>query len=76
MEQGTSASEEDCFSLLNQFEDVLQSDPLIDEVGFIHPSQFTMLDKEAFQPNNRTSRNFWNQRSQIGNINQYTYSIM
>uniref|UniRef100_A0A2P2JX49 Uncharacterized protein MANES_08G139500 n=1 Tax=Rhizophora mucronata TaxID=61149 RepID=A0A2P2JX49_RHIMU len=33
--------------LLNQFEIILDSDPLIDEVGFIHPSQFATLNAEA-----------------------------
>ncbi|CAF1989479.1 unnamed protein product [Brassica oleracea var. botrytis] len=42
-----SCSEEVCFDLLNQLEHLLESDPLIDEVGFIHPSQFTLLDKES-----------------------------
>ncbi|CAA0185791.1 unnamed protein product [Arabidopsis thaliana] len=70
MKQGPS-SDDDCFSLLKQFEHVLESDPLIDEVGFIHPSQFTMLDKEAgfsneFQPNNGTSSKFWNQDHKLG----------
>ncbi|KAJ8760547.1 hypothetical protein K2173_015214 [Erythroxylum novogranatense] len=43
-------SGEDTFSgsdLLNQFELILESDPLIDEVGFIHPSQFELLNSEA-----------------------------
>ncbi|KAI7749591.1 hypothetical protein M8C21_021893 [Ambrosia artemisiifolia] len=30
-------------SLLSQLESILQSDPLIDEVGFVHPSQFAAL---------------------------------
>ncbi|XP_034705638.1 uncharacterized protein LOC117929467 isoform X2 [Vitis riparia] len=33
--------------LLNQLEHILESDPLIDEVGFIHPSQFFILNEEA-----------------------------
>ncbi|CAL5322011.1 unnamed protein product [Camellia sinensis] len=33
--------------LLNQLEDILDSYPLIDEVGFIHPSQFVTLNEEA-----------------------------
>ncbi|CAL5322006.1 unnamed protein product [Camellia sinensis] len=36
--------------LLKQLEDILDSDPLIDEVGFIHPSQFVMLNEEAGGP--------------------------
>ncbi|CAH8251760.1 unnamed protein product [Arabidopsis lyrata] len=74
MRQGP-CSEEDCFILLKQFEHVLESDPLIDEVGFIHPSQFNLLDEEAgfsnvyqneLQPNNGTSRKFWNQDHKLG----------
>ncbi|CAH2046491.1 unnamed protein product [Thlaspi arvense] len=56
--------EVDCFDLLNQFEHVLESDPLIDEVGFIHPSQFTVLDKEAGFFSEVTS--FWNQDHKLG----------
>ncbi|KAL1360721.1 hypothetical protein HN51_006111 [Arachis hypogaea] len=33
--------------LLQQLEDILESDPLIDEVGFIHPSQFDLLNEES-----------------------------
>ncbi|KAI8029344.1 Protein prenyltransferase alpha subunit repeat-containing protein 1 [Camellia lanceoleosa] len=36
--------------LLKQLEDILDSDPLIDEVGFIHPSQFVTLNEEAGSP--------------------------
>lgn len=33
--------------LLSQLENILESDPLIDEVGFIHPSQFAALNGEV-----------------------------
>uniref|UniRef100_A0A1J3CV42 Protein prenyltransferase alpha subunit repeat-containing protein 1 n=1 Tax=Noccaea caerulescens TaxID=107243 RepID=A0A1J3CV42_NOCCA len=68
-------SEIDCSDLLNHFEHVLESDPLIDEVGFIHPSLFTVLDKEAgvssaclneVQPSTETSTSFWNQDHKLG----------
>lgn len=36
--------------LLNELERILDSDPLIDEVGFIHPSQFAALSEEADAP--------------------------
>lgn len=36
--------DENAFRLLNQLEHLLESDALIDEVGFIHPSQFAALD--------------------------------
>ncbi|KAG7599084.1 Protein prenyltransferase alpha subunit [Arabidopsis suecica] len=74
MRQGP-CSEEGCFTVLKLFEHVLESDPLIDEVGFIHPSQFNLLDEEAgsssvyqneLQPNNETSRKFWNQDHKLG----------
>ncbi|KAG5532956.1 hypothetical protein RHGRI_027266 [Rhododendron griersonianum] len=40
-------TEGNSLELLNQLEDILDSDPLIDEVGFIHPSQFVTLNREA-----------------------------
>ncbi|CAN6714748.1 unnamed protein product [Malus baccata var. baccata] len=40
-------SEADTVDLLNQFERILESDPQIDDVGFLHPSQFSKLNKEA-----------------------------
>ncbi|XWS42581.1 hypothetical protein CRYUN_Cryun16bG0026500 [Craigia yunnanensis] len=60
--------------LLNQLEAILESDPLIDEVGFIHPSQFVILSKEcgesgdssedgAFGPRNTK---FWNRDHKLG----------
>ncbi|CAH8289373.1 unnamed protein product [Eruca vesicaria subsp. sativa] len=61
-----SCSQEDCFDLLNQFEHVLESDPLIDEVGFIHPSLFTILDKEAGSSSEEASTSFWNQDHKLG----------
>ncbi|XP_057458363.1 uncharacterized protein LOC130749092 [Lotus japonicus] len=33
--------------LLHQLEDILESDALIDELGFIHPSQFSVLNEES-----------------------------
>eukprot|EP00258_Populus_trichocarpa_P023466 XP_024439485.1 uncharacterized protein LOC7474625 isoform X3 [Populus trichocarpa] len=46
-------------SLLNEFELILESDPLIDEVGFIHPSQFVTLNKEASSSLEHEDANFW-----------------
>ncbi|KAI8537227.1 hypothetical protein RHMOL_Rhmol09G0008000 [Rhododendron molle] len=40
-------TEGNSFALLNQLEDILDSDHLVDEVGFIHPSQFVTLNREA-----------------------------
>ncbi|XP_044467968.1 protein prenyltransferase alpha subunit repeat-containing protein 1 isoform X2 [Mangifera indica] len=42
-----SNSEAFASDLLKQFLYILESDPLIDEVGFIHPSQFAALKEEA-----------------------------
>ncbi|KAK9919443.1 hypothetical protein M0R45_028035 [Rubus argutus] len=33
--------------LLSQFEQILESDPAIDEIGFVHPSQFVNLNEQA-----------------------------
>ncbi|XP_031115857.1 uncharacterized protein LOC116019701 isoform X2 [Ipomoea triloba] len=40
-------SESIAWNLLNQLEYILESDPLIDEIGFIHPSQFDVLNEEV-----------------------------
>ncbi|KAK7836230.1 hypothetical protein CFP56_022815 [Quercus suber] len=32
---------------LLQFQHILESDPLIDEVGFVHPTQFAMLAEDS-----------------------------
>lgn len=40
-------SEEEAYDLLDQLERILDHDPLIDEVGFIHPSHLLVLNKEA-----------------------------
>ncbi|CAN6582198.1 unnamed protein product [Malus baccata var. baccata] len=46
-EEELHRSEATMADLLNQFERILESDPQIDEVGFLHPSQFSELNKEA-----------------------------
>ncbi|KAK7834783.1 protein prenyltransferase alpha subunit repeat-containing protein 1 [Quercus suber] len=33
--------------LLLQFQHILESDPLIDEIGFVHPTQFAMLTEDS-----------------------------
>ncbi|XP_052185663.1 uncharacterized protein LOC127797127 isoform X2 [Diospyros lotus] len=43
-------SEKNSVELLNQLEHILDSDPRIDEVGFIHPSQFVTLNADAGGP--------------------------
>ncbi|KAI5659963.1 hypothetical protein M9H77_28756 [Catharanthus roseus] len=64
--------------LLNQLEHILDSDPLIDEVGFIHPSQFDALLEEADSPSsdktlgskeskaNPTDSVFWSRDHKLG----------
>ncbi|KAF3452357.1 hypothetical protein FNV43_RR02790 [Rhamnella rubrinervis] len=47
MNEQDSCSEVNATQLLNQLERILESDPLIDEVGFIHPSQFVTLNEET-----------------------------
>lgn len=42
--------EADPLELLNQLEAILESDPLIDEIGFIHPSQFASLNEDIGTP--------------------------
>ncbi|KAL3383161.1 hypothetical protein AABB24_002580 [Solanum stoloniferum] len=42
--------EPDQLELLNHLEGILESDPLIDEIGFIHPSQFVLLNEDVGTP--------------------------
>ncbi|CAJ1948095.1 unnamed protein product [Sphenostylis stenocarpa] len=42
-----SDSKVEAMDLLRQLEDILESDALIDELGFIHPSQFSLLKEES-----------------------------
>ncbi|GLT58453.1 hypothetical protein SLA2020_313440 [Shorea laevis] len=42
-----TCTEEKAMDLLNQLEFILESDPFIDEVGFMHPSQFVTLSEGA-----------------------------
>ncbi|TMX01981.1 hypothetical protein EJD97_022905 [Solanum chilense] len=42
--------EPDPLELLNHLEGILESDPLIDEIGFIHPSQFVLLNEDVGSP--------------------------
>ncbi|XP_047158490.1 uncharacterized protein LOC124829082 [Vigna umbellata] len=47
-----SDSKVEAMDLLRQLEDILESDALIDELGFIHPSQFPLLKEESDIPCN------------------------
>lgn len=44
------------FDLLYRLESILESDPLIDEVGFIHPSQFVALSECSEIPSFQSSK--------------------
>ncbi|CAL2269585.1 unnamed protein product [Prunus armeniaca] len=65
-------SEAKMVDLLNQFEHILESDPHIDEVGFVHPSQFFQLNEEAGHslPSSDSSADgnsvFWNEDHKLG----------
>ncbi|RAL43681.1 hypothetical protein DM860_014182 [Cuscuta australis] len=70
--------ESDSWKLLKQLELILESDPLIDEIGFIHQSQFDALNEESgtsFSPDsvpqstdktNISSEVFWSQEHKLG----------
>ncbi|XP_058743308.1 uncharacterized protein LOC131616090 [Vicia villosa] len=60
--------------LLHQLEDILESDALIDELGFIHPSQFSLLKEESGISTNLSGDRiassdelcFWNRDHKLG----------
>ncbi|KAG2696714.1 hypothetical protein I3760_07G072400 [Carya illinoinensis] len=67
--EGSSYPESKPVDLLHQFEHILEADPLIDEVGFIHPSQFAKLTEEADDATDiPTSEcpSFWNRDHKFG----------
>ncbi|CAK7341143.1 unnamed protein product [Dovyalis caffra] len=59
MREESMTSKGNSLKLLNEFELILESDPLIDELGFIHPSQFVTLNKEAASSLEHEDANFW-----------------
>ncbi|KAJ6757404.1 PROTEIN PRENYLTRANSFERASE ALPHA SUBUNIT REPEAT-CONTAINING PROTEIN 1 [Salix koriyanagi] len=59
MREESMISKGNSLNLLDEFELILESDPLIDEVGFIHPSQFVTLNKEATSSLKHEDANFW-----------------
>ncbi|KAJ0078591.1 hypothetical protein Patl1_23158 [Pistacia atlantica] len=75
--------------LLKQFEHILESDPLIDEVGFIHPSQFVTLKEEVGGSLSSSEggvlksqdalengiTNFWNRDHKLGISTQIVISL-
>ncbi|KAJ0493020.1 putative protein geranylgeranyltransferase type II [Helianthus annuus] len=53
--------------LLKQLEFILDSDPLIDEVGFVHPSQFAAItDTSVPTEANPTETAFWSRDHKLG----------
>ncbi|TQD76138.1 hypothetical protein C1H46_038331 [Malus baccata] len=79
-------SEADTIDLLNQFERILESDPQIDEVGFLHPSQFSKLNKEAGHSSPSSDDNtvlrsadgnsvFWNRDHKLGISTQVLFPL-
>ncbi|CAN1246928.1 Protein prenyltransferase alpha subunit repeat-containing protein 1-B (Fragment) [Linum grandiflorum] len=52
--------------LLNQFEQILDDDPLINEVGFIHPSQLAALEKRSSSLLDPGDDHFWIQNHKLG----------
>ncbi|XP_022149858.1 protein prenyltransferase alpha subunit repeat-containing protein 1 [Momordica charantia] len=68
--------------LLSQFQRILDSDPLIDEIGFIHPSQITKLNEEAGSSESATneilgnkSSDFWLQDHKLGISTQILHPL-
>lgn len=66
-----SYTEAEAFNLLAQLERILELDPLIDEVAFIHPSQFATLKEEIgdslrLEDRDHESTSFWNRDHKLG----------
>ncbi|KAK9175196.1 hypothetical protein WN944_027202 [Citrus x changshan-huyou] len=66
-----SYSEAEALNLLAQLERILDLDPLIDEVGFIHPSQFATLKEEigdslSSEDKDHESTSFWIRDHKLG----------
>ncbi|KAH7571835.1 hypothetical protein JRO89_XS04G0153500 [Xanthoceras sorbifolium] len=65
-------SDAKALDLLNELENILESDPLIDEVGFVHPSQFATLKEVAGcavssqDVSDHESTNFWIRDHKLG----------
>ncbi|RWW64383.1 hypothetical protein BHE74_00028382 [Ensete ventricosum] len=54
-------------NLLEQFEVILEGDKLIDEIGFLHPSQFASLDEDSSSssPTLAPPTTFWNRNHKL-----------
>ncbi|KAL7590245.1 hypothetical protein Lser_V15G36552 [Lactuca serriola] len=64
MSEAVPSSYSDPSSLLYQLESILESDPLIDEVGFVHPSQFASMSDTSQA--NTTEMSFWSKDHKVG----------
>ncbi|XP_063935930.1 uncharacterized protein LOC108224403 isoform X2 [Daucus carota subsp. sativus] len=71
-------SQADPSHLLQYLDSILDSDPFINEVGFIHPSQFLALNEEAAAPvseelsaANSSDMVFWHRDHKLGISTQY-----
>nr|XP_043633115.1 protein prenyltransferase alpha subunit repeat-containing protein 1 [Erigeron canadensis] len=62
-------------SLLHQLESILESDPFIDEVGFVHPSQFAAISDSSMSlevplenegENDASNMAFWSREHKLG----------
>ncbi|KEH17834.1 uncharacterized protein [Medicago truncatula] len=58
--------------LLHQLEDILESDALIDELGFIHPSQFSLLNEESGISGNLSDETIHQSADRIASSNEYS----
>ncbi|OVA02377.1 Protein prenyltransferase [Macleaya cordata] len=69
-------SQGDSFQILKQLEHILQCDTLIDEVGFIHPSQFTTLNEDTGGLQHPSVNNVPHSADEINNSNLSDVNIL
>ncbi|KAF9601250.1 hypothetical protein IFM89_018360 [Coptis chinensis] len=65
MTEELNSDETNGLNLLKQLEHILESDTLIDEVGFIHPSQFAALNDGSSDDSQYDSTVFWNKDNKL-----------
>ncbi|WJX41082.1 hypothetical protein P8452_28490 [Trifolium repens] len=58
--------------ILHQLEDILESDALIDELGFIHPSQFSLLNEESGISANLSDESIHQSADRIASSDEYS----
>ncbi|CAH1430901.1 unnamed protein product [Lactuca virosa] len=66
MSEAVPSSYLDPSSLVYQLESILESDPLIDEVGFVHPSQFASMSDTSHANNSDMDMSFWSKDHKLG----------